>query len=55
MRKQKNIGRWLTRQEPDSLLMKIVRVLGIALIIILGMLIASGILFNAAVLQFIAP
>jgi len=39
----------------DKTLIKILKIIGIALVIILGMLVASGILFNAAVVQITAP
>lgn len=39
----------------DRALIKILKIIGIALVIILGMLVASGILFNAAVVQITAP
>lgn len=55
MNKLKIKSRWLTGQEADTFLGKLIRFFGIALIIILGMLIASGILFNAAVVQLLAP
>ncbi|MDD5114254.1 MAG: hypothetical protein PHC94_09570 [Methylobacter sp.] len=43
-------------KEVDALLwIKILKIIGIALVIILGMLVASGILFNAAVVQITAP
>jgi len=38
----------------DKTLIKILKIIGIALVIILGMLVASGILFNAAVVQITA-
>jgi len=41
--------------KPDKTLIKILKIIGIALVIILGMLVASGILFNAAVVQITAP
>jgi hypothetical protein len=45
----------LSLLKSDKTLIKILKIIGIALVIILGMLVASGILFNAAVVQITAP
>ncbi|MEQ1622337.1 MAG: hypothetical protein ABL919_13100 [Methylococcales bacterium] len=55
MKQHKKMGRWLTGQESDSFIVKVLRIIGIALVVFLGMLIASGILFNAIVVQFTGP
>jgi len=55
MNKDKNQSDFLTEQESDNRLTKIIRILGIALVIILGMLVASGILFHGIIVQSIAP
>lgn len=55
MNQENNDGCLLAEQESDSPIIKMIRILGIALVIILGMLIASGIFFNAFVVQAISP
>lgn len=54
MKEEKEVDA-LSWKKSDKTLIKILKIIGIALVIILGMLVASGILFNAAVVQITAP